>query len=110
MGKQLIPDYKPQHIPDEDETDKILSPAEFVRQLRTYDGKKTIVYSIEGQRRLVTPILLKKGERVDEFILAANEEGDYSAQKNINAISRSKAEYFILKFKNVAYGVGSVKC
>ena len=68
------------------------------------------MYSIEGQRRLVTPILLKKGERVDEFILAANEEGDYSAQKNINVISQSKAEYFILKFRNVAYGVGSVKC
>lgn len=58
--KTLVPDMD-FDIPEYAETDKFLSPSKFVAHLRQLRSGKTVVYSIDGDRRLLVPRLAERG-------------------------------------------------
>ena len=108
LVKTLVPDTD-FDIPEYVETDKFLSPSKFVAHLRQLRSGKTVVYSIDGDRRLLVPRLAERGQNVDKFILAADPAEDYSAGNNAESVGKSRARYFVLLYKGRPYGVESVQ-
>lgn len=60
LVKTLAPDTD-LDIPEYAETDKFLSPSKFMAHLRQLYSGKTVVYSIDGDRRLLVPRLAERG-------------------------------------------------
>ena len=108
LAKKLAPD-EDIDAPEYTETGKFLSPSEFAAYLRKLPRGKTIVYSIDGDRRLLVPRLAEQGQSVDKFMLAADPAEDYSAKNNAESVGKSHARYFVLFYKGRSYGVESVQ-
>lgn len=108
LAKKLAPD-EDINVPEYTETGKFLSPSEFVAELKKCRSRKTVVYGIGGDRRLLVPRLAERGQNVDKFILAADPAEDYSVQNNVDSVSKSQSRYFVLLYKGGSYGIESVQ-
>lgn len=85
LAKKLAPD-EGVDVLEYAETDKFLSPSNFAALLRRLPSRKTVVYSVGGDRRLLVPRLAGRGQNVDKFVLAADPAEDYSARNNAESV------------------------